>query len=130
MIIYNDYVNVWISAAYQVGWRSRVSDRAGEGGGVVCGVFWWLSVAIRLEENKERDIDAIASVVGNNKVRLSSISNGFGRRELTRAVAPHWRAAWWMPLLIRACSLFWQRAIGALWQYKRACRSWTRPVSF
>jgi len=49
---------VRISAAYQVGLRSKVSNEAGENVKVLCGVFWGLSVAIRLEENKKRDIDA------------------------------------------------------------------------
>jgi len=30
---------VWISAAYQVGWRSKVLNKAGENGRVLCGVF-------------------------------------------------------------------------------------------
>jgi len=49
---------VRISAAYQVGWRSKVSNKAGENSRVVCGVFWGLNIAIELEKNKKQDINA------------------------------------------------------------------------
>jgi len=49
---------VWISIAHQVDLSLKVSNEAGESGRVICGVILRLRVAIRLEENKEWDIDA------------------------------------------------------------------------
>jgi len=52
------FIGARISAAYRAVLRSKVSSEAGESVDVLCGVFWGLSVAIRLEKYKERDIDA------------------------------------------------------------------------